>query len=109
MTLDEFANKYNMHDSLINAITYENNTLQIDIDFAFWMQDWFIDGSSETGSLKVTFCNTSSYQHPDSLPLEDISILETSVIDDTITFALINDMTDEYLELVITASEVIVE
>ena len=108
MLITEFVNKYYMHDSLIDYISYENSTVSMTIDFAFWMQNWYVQGNPETGPLKLEFKNVSFYQCPDQIPLDEVSILEISIEDDILKFALLNDMTDEYLEIKIAASEVIV-
>ena len=111
MTLEKFVDDYNMHDSLIDSITVEENgnTVRILIDFAFWMQDHYQESDPETGPLEVCFQNVSRYDHPENLPLEEISILKTFIREGSIVFALLNDVTDEYFEIQIVADEVIVK
>lgn len=109
MEIAEFATKYNMHDSLIDDLSFSNNVLNMTIDFAFWMQNWYVPGSPETAPLRLTFKNVSLYQCADDIPLDKVSILDTSFENNIFKFSLINDMTDEYLEIIIVASEVIVE
>ena len=108
MTLEEFVSKYNMHDSLIDSISIEDDTIVIVIDFAFWMQEGFNDGQPETGPLEVRFIGVKNYKIPNDIPLDEISILKTSIKDNAVLFAILNDMTDEYLEIAIESSDIIV-
>ena len=108
MTPEAFVNKYNLHDSIIDSIAIENNgvTIRMIIDFAFWMQENYKEGHAETGPLAVSFINVTEYDCPDQLPLEEISILKASLQDNSIVFALLNDITDEYHEIRIAAQEI---
>ena len=71
MTIQELATNYNMHDSLIDSFSVDDQekTIRIIIDFAFWMQDNYSEGDPETGPLNVTFLNVSNYSVPEQLPL----------------------------------------
>lgn len=111
MTLEQFVNDYNMHDSLIDSLSVEDNgtTIRMIIDFAFWMQNHYQEGDPETGLLEVCFLNVSKYDHPENLPLEEISILKTSLKGNAIVFSLLNDVTDEYLEIEIVADQITVK
>ncbi len=108
MTPEIFVNKYNLHDSIIDSVTTENNdtTIQMVIDFAFWMQEDYREEHAETGPLAVSFSDITEYDCPDQLPLEEISILNVSYQDGSIIFALLNDMTNEYYEMRIKARDV---
>ena len=110
MTPETFVNEYNFHDSLIDSVTIENDgsVIRMVIDFAFWMQEDYKEEHAETGPLAVSFSDVMEYDCPDQLSLEEISILKTSLQDDCIIFALLNDITDEYHEIRIKAKEVTV-
>ena len=111
MTGSEFIAHYIMHDSLIDSVEVqdEGTRIVLMIDFAFWMQNGYKESDPETGSIKVTFNNVSFYDIPDDADWNEISILETRLENGQIKFALMNDMTDDYLELVIESNNVEVE
>ena len=111
MTGSEFVAHYIMHDSLIDSVEVqdEGTRIVLMIDFAFWMQNGYKESDPETGSIKVTFNNVSFYDIPDDADWNEISILETRLENGQIKFALMNDMTDDYLELVIESNNVEVE
>ena len=111
MVGSEFIRKYFMHDSLIDGVEVYNDGTKvvIMIDFAFWMQEDYNETDPETGPIKVTFNNVTSYDIPKSIDWNEISILETQIEDGRIKFALINDMTDDYLEINIASDSVDVE
>lgn len=108
MTGKEFVEKYNLHDSLIDRVDIceEGSLIILWLDFAFWMQTGYHDCDPETGTLKVSFTNVSNYEIPDDVDWNEISILEATIENNAIKLALLNDVTDQYLEIVISASEV---
>lgn len=111
MNAKDFAENYIMHDSLIDLVEVLNggNTIGMHIDFAFWMQKGYNDSDPETGTLKVTFFDVSSYAIPENADWNAISILEMRAVEDGILFSLMNDMTDDYLEIRIRSNRIIVE
>ena len=111
MTIKDFVLNYNMHDSLINRIDILENgsLLEFWIDFAFWMQNGYDDSNDETGILKVTFSGVKSYIIPDNICLDEISILEMVMDNDGVKFSLVNDLTDDYLEIIVYADQVSAE
>lgn len=108
MTPETFVNKYNLHDSMIDSVITDGAAVRMVIDFAFWMQEDYREEHAETGSLAVSFSDVTEYECPDQLPLEEISILNASLQDDGIIFALLNDITDEYYEIRIKARDITV-
>ena len=111
MTGSEFVANYIMHDSLIDSVDVQEGGTRVVlmIDFAFWMQNDYKELDPETGSIRVTFKDVSYYDLPEDADWNEISILETSLENGRIKFALMNDMTDEYLELIIETNAVDVE
>lgn len=109
MKLNDFVEKYIMHDSLFTSITQDKNTVKMVIDFAYWMQPGFSEGSPETGPLKVEFSNVTRFVCPENIPLDQVSILKTSCKENTIQFSILNDITNEYFEIVIEAESVSVQ
>ena len=109
MTLSEFQNRYYMHDSYFDSIEYNEKEKSVDmiINFAYWMQEWYEDGKPENGLLSCSFYDVSIYDYSgDEIDYNMVSILKTEVADNTIVFALGDDINDEYYELKITAKSV---
>ncbi len=111
MTGSEFVANYIMHDSLIDSVVVQDDGTRVVlvIDFAFWMQEGYKESDPETGMIKVTFNDVSYYSIPDDADWNEISILETHLENGQVKFALMNDMTDDYLEIIIESSSVDVE
>lgn len=110
MSIQEFINKYNLHDSLIDTVSYncDENIVEMHLDFAFWMQEWYSDNMDETGVLKVMFNNVTVFDCPQEAPWEQISIIQASANEDGIKVALMNDITDDYLEINIKCDSITV-
>ena len=82
MTIKDFAEKYNLHDSGIEKIFYdaENKKLVLTIEFCFWMQEWFIEGELKNGSIEVTFENVSFYSYDDYDPSKLFGDIEPEIL-----------------------------
>lgn len=109
MTLQEFLTKYNFHDSLIDDVSFDTVSKKVlmRIDFAYWMQEWYTENSAETDTLTIIFNEVSQFICPDDVPWEQISILQASLEEnDTIKFALMNDITDGYLDVFIKCKSI---
>ena len=65
MTIAEFEEKYYLHDSEIAKIDYnaENKFLKLEIDFCFWMQNWYNIEEIPNGLIAVTFENISIFEY----------------------------------------------
>ena len=108
MTAKEFVSNFIMHDSLIDNVEVldDGKTIIISIDFAFWMQNGYKECNPETGTLEVVFANVNNYTIPENVDWSAISILETSLSNDSVKFSLMNDTTDDYLELIINSQNI---
>ena len=108
MTKEDFVANFIMHDSLIDKVEILENgsTIVLWIDFAFWMQNGYNETDPETGTLKVTFFDVTNYEIPKNVNWDEVSILDMKLAGDHIRFELINDMTDDYLEININADHV---
>ena len=111
MSIKEFVKNYIMHDSLIDCVNISDDgtKIEVQIDFAFWMQKNYVESDPETGIISVVFDGVTFYDIPESVNWDEISILETKMENQYVKFLLINDMTDDYLEMVISAEEVSVQ
>ncbi len=108
MTLQEFTTKYNFHDSLIDEVSFDAVSKQVlmRVDFAYWMQEWYTEDLPETDTLTLIFNEVSQFICPDDVPWEQISIIQASLEDDSIKFALMNDITDDYLDVFIKCESI---
>ncbi len=111
MTIKEFEENYYLHDSIISGVKVDKNEKRIVllVDFAFWMQKDYRDNDPETGIISISFDNVDNYSIPSGVNWDEVSILETTVTNNSITFSMINDLTDDYIELMIESQEVKVE
>ena len=69
MTIKDFAEKYNLHDSGIEKIFYdtEHKKLVLTIEFCFWMQNWFVEGEQSNGKISATFENVSVFDYDENI------------------------------------------
>ena len=65
MTIEEFYEKYYLHDSAIEKIEYnaKNKKLKLEIDFCFWMQNRYNETAPKNGLIAVTFENVSMFEY----------------------------------------------
>lgn len=111
MTARDFVKNYILHDSLIDSVEVldDGMTIILLIDFAFWMQPGYRETDPETGALKVTFRDVAKCNLPENINWDETSILDTTVSGETVTFKLLNDMTDAYSELTIRSNNILAE
>ena len=111
MKAKEFVDKYYLHDSLFDKVSFskDNAVVSMIIDFAFWMQSWYKEGTAETGLISVTFNSVENYTCPENVDWEQISILQAEESEGVIKFSLMNDMEDSYLEMIIKSDDIVVE
>lgn len=100
MTIHDFIEKYYLHDSTIRNITYSksDNTLIFLIDFSFWMQDDYEEGSPENGMVNIRFQSVNDYAGP----VGEIDWFSIQTVmehqDGSLTFVVLDDFNDtQYL------------
>ena len=69
MTLQEFREKYYLHDSSIEKIDFDayKKVLTLKIDFCFWMQLWYDKTTPKNGLIAVTFEGVSIFEYDDDI------------------------------------------
>ena len=89
LTVTEFEEKYYLHDSTIEKIEYNavDKILKLEIDFCFWMQNWYNPEEFPDGLIAVTFENVSFYEYENYDPSKLFSdytpeILSTEILED---------------------------
>ena len=65
MTIREFEEKYHLHDSSIEKVSFdaEKKILTLEIFFCFWMQDWYDKSEPSNGLIRVTFEDVSLFEY----------------------------------------------
>ncbi len=108
MNISEFIQNYNLHDSLIEKVDYDekNKIVTIIIDFCYWQQVGYTDDMPETGIIVVDFKNVSkfiftSYQI-NSDEIIDVTYDETNGL----SLILMNDILKDCVEINIYAETV---
>lgn len=108
MLLREFVDNYYLHDSFFEKISYDEQrqSVELTINFAFWMQSDYKISDPETGIIKVIFNDVTEFVCSDDIDINAVSILKTDLYNNTVKFLIMNDITDNSLEMYITASSV---
>ncbi len=112
MKLYEFVEAYNLHDSFIETIEYneEEKIITAVIHFAFWMQNNYVAGTPETGLIKVMFTGVKKYICENGDPAGSfVGILGSKIIDEDLVINFVDDESVEYFEMKVSADDVTVE
>ena len=102
MTINKYLNDNYLHDSLVEKVTYENNVVDITIDFCFWMQPGYHDKKPETGIIHLRFPDVVSVTGPLG-DIDDYSILEAVFQGGCLTLLLMDDFNNTTYELKIVS------
>jgi hypothetical protein len=108
MTLTELFNKYTFHDSSLEAIRFNqnHNSLEMDIDFCFWMQTDYVKTSPETGMIELIFNGVLEFVG-EPCSYNDLTILDTIVSDhNKLTFQILDEDDNKYMELTVISESV---
>ena len=107
MTIKEFIKKYNLHDSLLESITYDETSSRVtlSIDFCYWQQEDYEEGANETGMILVKFDNVSRLNYV-PYQINSDEIVEISSVDDEITLTVFNDIMNDNVDIIIKADNV---
>ena len=111
MRIIDFVNDYELHDSFIKSVENDNNnhTVILFINFAFWMQKGYVEGTPENGVIKAVFYNVREFKCEDGDPAGAfVGILNAEYKDGSLVISMLDDETVSYFDLVIVADEVTV-
>ena len=108
MNIKDLLKRYTFHDSLVEMITYnqDSRTLTLTIDFCYWMQEGYIASTPENGLVKLTFLEVDSY---DCLTgnLDSYSILRVTYQDNNTFISILDDFNNDYYPIKIPSDKVI--
>lgn len=109
MRISDFVNDYELHDSFIKSVKIDDNNHRVTlfINFAFWMQEGYAEGTPENGIIKVVFYDVKKYECKDGDPAGAfVGILGAEYKDGSLVINLLDDETVSYFDLIITSNEV---
>lgn len=69
MTIQEFREKFYLHDSSIEKIFFDekNKKISLIIEFCFWWQTWYDKNTPTNGKISVTFENVSFFEYDENI------------------------------------------
>ena len=69
MTLYELREKYYFHDSSIVKVAFDadKKILTLEIEFCFWMQEWYDKSEPSNGLIRLTFDDVSRFEYDDNI------------------------------------------
>lgn len=104
MTIGEFINKYNLHDSRLENITYDETTKKVilSIDFCYWQQEDYEDDMDETGMIIIEFDGVESLKYT-PYQIDSDEIVDISQKDNEITLTVFNDILNDNIDIIINA------
>ena len=70
------------------------------------MQKNYQPNKPETGLIKVEFSNLKNILVPEDVKLDKISIIQTFIENDLLKFSLMNDITNDYLEIIVDSDNI---
>lgn len=111
MTIKEFTQNYNLHDSLLEKIDYDEKaaTVKLYVDFCYWLQNSYTDEMPETGNIVIKFSECEDLQYnPYRINNDEISKV-ISNNENEIVLTVFNDLSEKYIEIKIKASSVSVQ
>ena len=107
MTIQEFCEKYYLHDSCITRIDYinESKQLEITINFCQWAQEWFTNDKPENIWLKLIFHDVDTYKGITG-DIDYFSVLDAEIKDEKLRLFILDDIHDESYEYYLSPSDI---
>ena len=101
MNITQFLDQYELHDSLLEFVSYnaEKEELELKINFCYWMQRNYDSSFPETGLILVKFYGVNKYLGLTG-NTDDFSILELKLDQDgSIVISVLDDDKNEFFSL----------
>ena len=111
MYISNFFSQYNLHDSLLESIKFDeiNKLAILTVDFCYWQQEKYMDNQPETGMVNIIFTNVSHFNYePYSINSDEITDVKLNS-DNSVTIVTLNDITNESHTILIAADNVQIE
>ncbi len=106
MKMIKFITKYNLRGSLLEKVSVNENTVILTLDYCYWQQDDYKDGTKETGIVDIVFDHVNNFIH------EDYQINSDEIIDvfidenDQLNIKVFNDINLKYYNCIIDCDRV---
>lgn len=99
MKIVEFLENYNLHDSVVESITFYQNEKRVvmDMDLCNWLQSFYEDGDPEIKVGQLEFTEVISFKTEpkvftiNSNEIIDVSVLRIGSENETIKFVLTSE------------------
>ncbi len=108
MFINEFIQKHNLHDSLLENIEIDkaDNTVKLTVDYCYWQQTEYCDGEIETGIVHILFSGVSNIICDDHTLNSDEIVSCSCQQGNTFVLKMESDITGCYHTIEITANSV---
>lgn len=108
MTIKDFVQNYNLHDSLLEKINYDKKsaTVTLFIDFCYWQQSNYNDEMPETGNIIIQFSGCTLFHCRPYHVNSDEILKAVSNNDNELVLTVFNDLSGRYIDIRINASSV---
>lgn len=106
-----FLDQYYLHDSTIAEISYDPRTGELvwQMEFAFWMQDGYIEGTAENGMVNIHFHHVENYSGLTG-KIDWFSVLDMAADSDhTVSCSILDDFNDQYYFWTFSVSDIELE
>ena len=111
MIVHKFLEKYCLHDSTIDEIIYDAKAKELiwHMDFAFWMQNDYVEGTPENGLINLRFHQVENYSG--STGKIDWFSVDSVVADsdNTVTCTVLDDYNENYYRWTFSVSDIEIE
>lgn len=108
MKLREFVKCYNLHDSLLENIEFDEQArvVKLTVDFCYWQQPDYKEGDLETGLISLLFTDVARFDREEH-PLNSDEIIACICLDDnTLNLQVESDIIGNCHTIVISAGAV---
>ncbi len=81
MTIEQFAEKYYLHDSSLVKVDFDadKKILALTIEFCFWMQEWYDKSEPSNGLIRATFKDVSIFEYDDDIAKKIFSEIDSEI------------------------------
>ena len=82
MTVEQFAEKYYLHDSSLVKVDFDadKKILALEIEFCFWMQNWYDKSEPSNGLIRATFKDVSIFEYDDCIAKKIFSNIDSEIL-----------------------------
>ena len=107
MNIKKFLDEYNLHDSLLEELVYDENDhcVSLRIDFCYWQQKKYTEDLPETGMVEVVLKNIEGFIY-EPWQINSDEIVKIEFENGRMHITTYNDITDKCYDIVIIGDEI---